>query len=261
MPNIQEVTRPLSNSLGLEHFGYLRIYKDARYYYLSNDGNISKNYIERVRQSHIYCDRVLQKDPYSDLKLLSWPSQATEESMEIYINGGYWGGMSVLDHSNPEYIELWWVAPNIRGNTPHLDYTRFSNQIIGFAKYFNERIIKNIDFSPIILAHYSDGFEFNLGQINEFDSYSQRLSHLVKMMFPNGIEARGRFGIIRLSPRQTECLRLLARGKCIKEISRELNLSNRTVEKHIKVLQEKTGYSLKSDLVKVFNEQLSYYFV
>lgn len=258
-PEIQAIVKPLSRSLGIEHFGYLRIYKDSTYYYLSNDLGVSQNYIEKVSHSHIYCDRVLLKDPHSELKILSWPSQPTEESMEIYFNRGFWEGHSIINHGNPDYIEIWWVAPNVKNSTPRNDYLGFMEFIIGFVKYFDQKLISQINFSNEILGKYSGGFEFNLCKVNEFEDRISEMRALITTIFPKGFEVKCKNGLVRLSPRQTECLRLLANGKSTKEISRDLALSGRTVEKHIQAIHEKLGYSLRSDLVKAFNEQLSYF--
>lgn len=255
----KSLTNPLSRVIGAEHFGYLRIYHNNSYYYLSNDSSITKTYLEQVRKSHIYCDQVLLKDPHSDLKLISWPSHPIEESMEIYLNHGYWGGLSVLNHQHPDYIEIWWVATNIKNNSQTLNYIKYSSIILGFIKHFNQRVISQIDFNQSILGEYSDGFEFNLGQVNCFDHQLKEARELVESMFPKGFEVRSRNGLIALTPRQTECLQLLSQGKSMKEMSRDLGVSCRTIEKHLSLIQHKLGYNLRSDLVKLFNEQLSYF--
>jgi two-component system, NarL family, response regulator NreC len=53
-----------------------------------------------------------------------------------------------------------------------------------------------------------------------------------------------------LTPRQIEVLRLIARGKRMKEIAAELNLSVRTVEDHKARLMQVLGVSTTADLVR-----------
>lgn len=54
---------------------------------------------------------------------------------------------------------------------------------------------------------------------------------------------------MQLSPRQLECLFFLLRGKTYKEIARILELSPRTIEKHVDILKEKFSSQSKNELI------------
>ena len=53
---------------------------------------------------------------------------------------------------------------------------------------------------------------------------------------------------VLLSERQFECLSLISIAKSSKEIARSLNLSYRTVEKHIEIIKQKLNCKKRSDL-------------
>lgn len=54
---------------------------------------------------------------------------------------------------------------------------------------------------------------------------------------------------MRFSPRQQDCARLMIHGFTAKEIARELNLSQRTVEDYIGILRKKAGAKNRAQLV------------
>ena len=53
----------------------------------------------------------------------------------------------------------------------------------------------------------------------------------------------------RLSNRETQCLDLILQSKIAKQISKELGLSQRTVERYIENLKSKLGCRTKTDLI------------
>ena len=60
-----------------------------------------------------------------------------------------------------------------------------------------------------------------------------------------------------LTPREQECLSYLAKGDTAKEVARNLEISPRTVETHLKTIKCKTGFHSRSQLVKFFLNHFS----
>jgi DNA-binding CsgD family transcriptional regulator len=58
---------------------------------------------------------------------------------------------------------------------------------------------------------------------------------------------------VSLSPRETECILLVSKGKTSKEIARCLTLAERTVEFHIQNAMKKLGVSTRSQAVALFS--------
>jgi len=57
---------------------------------------------------------------------------------------------------------------------------------------------------------------------------------------------------ISLSEQQAICLKLLAQGKTSKEIAREIHISHRTVEGHIKKMMEMLGCTTSKELISLY---------
>jgi DNA-binding CsgD family transcriptional regulator len=64
-----------------------------------------------------------------------------------------------------------------------------------------------------------------------------------------------RLGLAALSPRQKECLRLTAELKSSKEIGRELNMSQKTVDTHIAAAIKALGATNRRDAARIFVQQ------
>jgi shikimate kinase len=57
---------------------------------------------------------------------------------------------------------------------------------------------------------------------------------------------------VQLSEQQAICLKLLSQGKASKEIAREMNISHRTVEGHIKNMMEVLGCDSSKELISLY---------
>lgn len=57
------------------------------------------------------------------------------------------------------------------------------------------------------------------------------------------------FKELQLTNRQIECLSLLQQGKTYKQIAKDLNISQRTVEHHMELLKVKTNKRFKTELI------------
>ena len=68
----------------------------------------------------------------------------------------------------------------------------------------------------------------------------------------------GQYSHIYFTQREYECIKLVAKGKSLKEIGISLNLSPRTVETHLEKARKKLGSVSLSELVNIyFNSILS----
>ncbi|MBY0500637.1 MAG: helix-turn-helix transcriptional regulator [Alphaproteobacteria bacterium] len=63
---------------------------------------------------------------------------------------------------------------------------------------------------------------------------------------------------VYISFREAQCLLFLSRGRTVKEIGKELDLSPRTVESYIENIKNKTGIICRSTLVDIFYKNLPF---
>ena len=57
---------------------------------------------------------------------------------------------------------------------------------------------------------------------------------------------------IHLTTIEKKCLELLSKNLKLKEISKKLSLTPRTIEMHINSIRNKTGYFYRSDLIEIY---------
>lgn len=88
--------------------------------------------------------------------------------------------------------------------------------------------------------------------LNRVQLFSQKVNNTQeKSILPNvQYCVDGQF--VRLSPRQADCINSSLRGMTAKEIARELNISNRTVEEHLDILRCKINVRTKMEMVGKF---------
>ncbi|OGT29789.1 MAG: hypothetical protein A3E87_05505 [Gammaproteobacteria bacterium RIFCSPHIGHO2_12_FULL_35_23] len=86
-------------------------------------------------------------------------------------------------------------------------------------------------------------------------SDSQLNTKKEKLLQSSYVIGKSNFFDIRLTPRQSECLFFILRGKTIKGIAKILNLSARTVECYIEQLKLKFNCHTKSQLISTAIEQ------
>lgn len=85
----------------------------------------------------------------------------------------------------------------------------------------------------------------------------QRATDTPRRLFafqPSGGERRRHAEVLanELSPRQREVLTLLLRGLAVKEIAGELDLSQHTVNEHVKALHRHFNVSSRGELLALF---------
>lgn len=113
---------------------------------------------------------------------------------------------------------------------------------------FSDFILK-AEKDPILVTpeHLSqkNHFELQLSLKKEYNkTKSKGLSHPSILCCDNGM--------IKLTKKETQCLRILARGFSLKYIARCLNISPRTVETHIENMKLKASASSKESLAEIY---------
>jgi len=254
---IKKLCLPLTEYLGVNNFGYLKIYKNSQYFYLSNDLELTKDYLFNVHSSNIFFKETLYKNTHdSNIYYVLWPEKPENFSMNLYMKHNYWDGLTVLK-VNENDIEMWWFASKKENNCAQLFYKKKIDVLLNFINYFNYEAQNIIQTNHNHLALYKSGFDFNLP--NNDEKYAQEQANIkafLNQLYPKGLIIKSKNGVIKLTHMEINCMRLLVKCNSAKEIAKQLNISNRTVEGHIDHIRKKTGYNLKTDIIKVFNDQV-----
>lgn len=76
---------------------------------------------------------------------------------------------------------------------------------------------------------------------------NHNLSNIIQTRIFNGV---------KLTPRESEILSLIAQGRTARQIAESITLSRRTVESYISNLRQKAGVTSKSELIALYCEQV-----
>ena len=118
-----------------------------------------------------------------------------------------------------------------------------------FIHYFNLKSSEIININdPKKLAKISPK---NLKNSPLDNSIQNPLSQIISQIKIDKFLMDGPNGIVSLTKRESECIKLLGTGKSVKEVASVLSISPRTVEFYVNQVKEKTGCYSKSKLLKI----------
>ena len=150
--------------------------------------------------------------------------------------------------------------------SPMVIFRKYDDHYQGFCfdlhdERVYEKYINHLDFFETFIFYYKDRARdlLSMASQNQLQVQAKYLQP-VKPMFSeeNSKLLPSRYFLIHgnkeysVSPREYECLGLLAHGKKVKEISRLLNISSRTIETYIVSIKQKLFASTLSEAIDVY---------
>jgi DNA-binding CsgD family transcriptional regulator len=185
-----------------------------------------------------------------------WPSLSDINSphniFKEYYTRGFANGIDICRVNN-EILEAWTFIGTVNDTklmNMHLQNCHILKQFISFFDTKFQAIIGNQSHIPF--ANFKNGAiirpENDINIVNDTNKFLRYLEQCNR-------EICIRNNIIRFTKREFESLEHLAKGESVKEIAKNLNLSPRTIEEYINKIKYKTGYILKSDLIKLFQDK------
>lgn len=255
VPYIKKLTISLQTHLGVTNFGYLRIFRDNHYFYITDNKDLIHNYVKTIKSESLFFKQFLYI-PNSVYKFILWPSEPSSTSMELYRRYNYWNGITLAKETK-EYTELWWFG-SAAGNTNAAKFLiKNTAQLYKYVLFFEEKtrhIIphKSSPYIPI----YTDGIDLSMIQESHSEEEHAKITRfledikLVKITvpLPNYTTC--------ISSREMDCLALMMQGLDAKSIGAKLSISPRTVEVHFSNIKNKTGVHSKSRLIDIYTTHL-----
>lgn len=153
--------------------------------------------------------------------------------LDVHLPGG--GGAEVIKQVLPEQPDVRFLAVSV---------SDAAEDVIGVIRAgARGYVTKSIDASELVDA---------IGRVAEGDAvFSPRLAGFVLDAFSGTIEiSEVDEELDRLSPREREVMRLIARGYSYKEVARELFISIKTVETHVSSVLRKLQLSNRHQLTR-----------
>ena len=245
---LNNICEPLVNHLNTPIFGYMRFFSDGQYLTLTNQLSYQESYFENVHSnSLVWGEHIYQNQ---DFKIWLWPQNPEIESMKFVYEKNFWNGISITKISDNS-LESWCFASDRSSTQMQNFYLRNTDILRTFIHHFNAQaadIIHINEHNHHKLSRYKNGLIWP-----ESDHSYKEQSNIRN--FLDAIKNATKTNRSKITEAESKCLYHLARGYTMKQIARNLNISPRTVEGHINNIKRKTGYTLRSDLIKFFSEE------
>ncbi len=256
LAEVNKLCIPLKTFLGIENFGYLRIYNNLKYYYVTNEESVAYDYLLNVKNSHIFYEKDITSLKNEKLRFVYWPKGAVNsKSLSIYLEKNLWNGATIISQENPEYTEMWWFLTKPENEEINTIYHKYFDMLLALAKNFSIQIMNLMPLKEKYLAKY-DNFDFSIPIPHEF-SLDKKVKDMLNYIYQGKpINVFHKQQVVKLTPREIDCLKYMAHGYSGKEIAYHLNLSNRTVEKYIQSMHQKFGVYSRSQIINIFENQV-----
>ena len=247
----------LKTYLGISEFGYMKILPDNKFFYFSSDPEMIDDYVKYVQDTIIFYNQTLSIQ--SGYYVITWPElQTMHYSMELYKKHNHYNGVTLLKKNN-DSIEMHWFTSDNQTTLDKCLYTKNSKILTAFVQHWLDKNKTILNFSsPKILATFNGSVDLsNIEKMElEVSDEKSKLKQFLEIIRSGGTTIHTQTANAHITPRELECLSLLVKGNTAKEAANLLNLSIRTIEGHINNIRSKVGFLYKSDLIKLYREQI-----
>jgi DNA-binding CsgD family transcriptional regulator len=245
---MKKLSAPLENFLGINHFWYYRI---------SNQGNYSF-----IGSHTAWSEFCIDQNMVFSFECLRHPSILGQ-------------GISLMKSAEMEYqnvLQTAWEKFNINFNLNIISKTSEGLEAFGFGSRYNdpksdERVINQLPLLKVFIKTFKENYKnlFLLLEENQVDissKFGPRFYESNKEIFSIGsredfLHGMGYGGLLSLTRREKEILKLVAEGYPASYIAEELSLSPRTVENYIARIKDKLLCNSKIELIQKAKDAIS----
>ena len=260
---IVDICMPLKRYLGIKDFQHGKIFFDGRTFFIGNELVYAKFLLQFILEQEDYLvwrnNTPLQRISTQDqLTPLLWPENPDCLIAHGLRNYGLWHGIAFCKIHH-DHLEFWWFIGDLESFGLRDLYIRNQDTLLKFIQFFK------VNAADIIRC--AGGDEYKMGTLKctkllprEFPNQAETFtinSFLEELRRKSKYLHKIKPEFTYLTPREQECLSYLAKGDTAKEVARNLEISPRTVETHLKIIKCKTGFHSRSQLVKFFLSHFS----
>jgi DNA-binding CsgD family transcriptional regulator len=233
---IKKICSPLKK-IGISFFNYLRVY---------NDGSIiDLNNAPGMHEAFYYQTQLYQEfDPITHKEIFANGFTLYQDSSFFQLMRNTYDIDNVIAYiiKTNDYTEFWQYGSQAGNRKIIQTYLNQTELLKQFCRYF---IDKSGDlFNMAIRNRFNFRWPSPPASTLSCDASEIDVKSFIALLNSNQTH--------RLTSRESECLKFLVKGFSAKEIAQILNISNRTVEKHLENIRGKTGYHKLSKLISTF---------
>jgi LuxR family transcriptional regulator, quorum-sensing system regulator SolR len=237
---INEISRDFFQQSPVTYFDYSRIYFDSSWLFFTSEPKISDYFIDSGL-SFLPQVEITNKDSFHLIPSIEvFRSFAGEVASHFDVHH-----LFAYVKKSLHYVDIYWLGTHNAENETINFYFNNLDKIKLFSKYFDESassLIKNAENEKIIIPElltpeYDLAFQkLQLVSDNQSDSFLQ--SQIAEK---------------NLTTRELECLKLIVKGFSAKMVAKKLNISSRTVERHLENIKAKYHFSSRLQLIELFS--------
>jgi DNA-binding CsgD family transcriptional regulator len=247
------IIKPLSY-LGIDHFGYMKIFKNGSYLGLNDNIDYMQKYLSIIKNTGVFFGtdwRCLNQTKYTMVPTsIDGFSKKKDPIMHLAYDFNIWNIFCIYKFDSVDFAEVFCFAT---GKDKQIDSKFYLDNILlleQFIKYFKQQAADLIDTTDQRkLAYFEERFNFDAGCTIE----KHKIHAFLDKISVGDFYLLGRGGDkVALSKQELKCIKFMSFGNSMKETAKILNLSPRTVESYLNNIKLKTGYYYKSQLIKSF---------
>jgi len=249
-PYIDEIAALLSKNFPIKFFGFLRFYSNGHALAFSNNLKWQSFFLESINKNSKSFEKATSMvNSKRTVFIHLWPDIVGDKTLDALRSYNIWNGMSIYRYSEG-YIDSWSFAGEMQDEKLYILFAKYSNIFEQFIYYVEAKYSFLFDVEGDALFKFSshDLSENLLDDYCSPEKINQFISH--SPIFKTSLNKCN----LTLTSRENTILKSLQFGMTAKEMARELLLSPRTVECHVKNLKIKLGCYRKSELIRKYRE-------
>jgi DNA-binding CsgD family transcriptional regulator len=244
--DVSSISGFFTQPLGLTTFGYKRVYKDGQYMFLSTNRDWLKYHYQNIKDHGTFFQEAMSAAHLNHSYNVLWPCVPEDHFLQALNYFGMWHGVNFYKWRG-DYLELWTFSTSCDRNRISQLYFNTLPYFENFIHHFNLKASEIVDVSN---KEKLAKFEQNSFTLASEISSLPPISQIIDQIKIDKFLVEGPNGIITLTKRESECIRLLCMGKKVKEVANILMISPRTVETYVNQVKEKTGCPTTSKLLE-----------
>lgn len=232
-------------SLGINFFGYIKLFNDGSYLSFATNEEFMKNYFINVQSQGITSTLQIETTLLKENRHFMFSHSITsfdynkDALMHLFYKHHIWPIYAIYKN-NKEYIEIYSFKTDLLSEYFEKFFLDTKILLEHFCLYFNERASDLINADDRKKRAWFQQ-QFNFSTLSYEDKWAQQAEQFLLETRLQHLSLQENNQKIIFSRREMECLQYLALGKSAKEIARDLSISPRTVEFYLQNTRKKSG--------------------
>ncbi len=248
--DFQGLAQPLTNYLGIEDFGFKRVYKNGSNFFLATHLPYLSDYFNNSKYTVEIPTQATDKTSlYCPWKQLAQNDKNFSKALNYYHDRFNRGNGFFVVKDFEKYTDLYMLVTTACNEKADFKFLTEIEPI--------EKFIEHLQFEGAKIIHSAEQALIPPTP-KPFHLLNNQTHNEKLQQFYNTIGA-GRARIIckdqsniLLTQRESQCLRYIAQGSPVKQVAQALNITPSTVELHLNRIKHKTGYHYNSDLATCY---------